>query len=57
MNPGITEDERGPVPRRRWRPLNEPDRRMSPSGTSAYINAAPEVAFDLIVAESGLNKP
>jgi hypothetical protein len=29
MNPEAPERERSPVPRRRWKPLDEPERRMS----------------------------
>jgi hypothetical protein len=29
MNPEVPERERTPVPKRRWKPLNEPERRTS----------------------------
>jgi len=44
MNPEVPEKERSPVPRRRWRPLDEPDRRMSePSLRYAASVAGPEL--------------
>ncbi|MDW5561614.1 MAG: hypothetical protein SA339_00180 [Methanomassiliicoccus sp.] len=29
MNPDVPDNERSPAPKRKWRPLNEPERRTS----------------------------
>lgn len=38
MNPDVPERERTPVPKRRWKPLEEPDRRSM----NVYLADAPE---------------
>lgn len=40
MNPDVPERERAPVPKRRWKPLNESDRRITEPG----LAFAPSVA-------------
>lgn len=40
MNPDVPERERNPVPKRRWKPLNEPDRRTSEPGLACAESVA-----------------
>ena len=44
MNPEVPEREPSPVPRRRWKPLDEPDRRMDQPGMS-YQMSVPGTEF------------
>jgi hypothetical protein len=40
MSPEAPGKERAPVPKRRWKPLNEPDRRISEPGLAFDANVA-----------------
>jgi hypothetical protein len=40
MNPEIPDRERAPVPKRRWKPLNEPDRRIDEMGLAFAMSVA-----------------
>lgn len=40
MNPDVPDRERTPAPRRRWRPLGEPERRTSELGLAYAMSAA-----------------
>jgi hypothetical protein len=46
MNPEAPEKERSPVPRRRWKPLDEPERRMS-EPDMRYAASVPEAEFGM----------
>jgi hypothetical protein len=48
MNPEVPERERTPVPRRRWKPLDEPDRRMNEPALG-YAPSVFEPAFEMQV--------
>jgi hypothetical protein len=52
MNPDVPERERTPVPKRRWRPLDEPDRRSMQYQLQADVGTAMP-SFDTQVAWSG----
>ncbi len=45
MNPEVPERERTPVPRRRWKPLDEPDRRVNELALEHATSVA-EPAFE-----------
>lgn len=40
MNPDVPERERSPVPKRRWKPLNEPNKRTSELDVAFASSAA-----------------
>lgn len=48
MNPEVPERERPPVPRRRWKPLDEPDRRMNEPALE-YAPSVSEPALEMQV--------
>jgi hypothetical protein len=48
MNPEVPERERTPVPRRRWKPLDTPDRRMNEPALEHAAGVA-EPAFEMQV--------
>lgn len=52
MNPDVPDREPAPVPKRRWRPLNEPERRTSELDM-AYAMSATGPSYDMQLQWSG----
>ena len=53
MNPDVPEKERSPVPKRRWKPLDEPDKRTIREPTLEYVPSMPGPAYETSTAWSG----
>ena len=53
MNPEVPERERSPVPKRRWKPLDESDERKMQEPTLGYVADVPGASFELQATWSG----